>query len=87
MTKRVASVTIISYLVLGLSLIHYLGNRYADKMMEILKANPSPDLYANDHGFQYVAFWYTQGLGWLILLLITAFLLGKYLGSSSGSDT
>jgi hypothetical protein len=72
---------------MGFVVIHHLGNRYADRMMNILEVHPSPDLYANDHGFQYVAFWYTQGIGISLLLVISAFLLGKFLRWLGGKNT
>lgn len=37
-------------------------------MMEYLKANPEGDLYANNLGFQIVAFAFTKGLASIVLL-------------------
>lgn len=87
MTKKVASVLMFFYLCLGLLAIHCLGNRYADRIMEILKAVPSSDLYEKDYGFHYVTFWSDQGLSWLFLLFFTAFLLSRYLGRHSSHNT
>lgn len=87
MKKISVSAVVLSYLCSGVIVIHLLGNRYADRMMRVLEVDPSPDLYANNHGFQYVAFWYAQGLGWLIVLFITAFLFAKYLGRVGGNNT
>lgn len=86
MTKKVASVLIVCYLCMGLLAIHCLGDRYADRMLEILKSLPLRDLYERDYGFQYVSFWNDQGLAWLFLLFFTAFLLGKYLERHLGQN-
>ena len=49
--------------------------------MEYLKLNPEGDLYANNLGFQIVAFIFTKGLASVVLLgvvlLVEATLLGK----------
>ena len=38
-------------------------------IMEILKVNPSSDTYANNYGFQIVAFVFTKGIVSLVILL------------------
>lgn len=87
MTKKVASVLIVCYLCVGLLAIHCLGDRYADRMLEILKSLPLRDPYERDYGFQYVSFWKDQGLAWLLLLFFTALLLGKLLEKHFGHST
>lgn len=59
-----------STFLLGLVLLHALGYIYAENMMDVLSEKPSGDLYANDFGFQYLAFWITQGWIFLVLLII-----------------
>lgn len=42
---------------------------YVTSMMNYLKVNPSSDLYANNEGFQFMAFVLTRGFPALVLLL------------------
>ena len=63
----------ISILLIGL---HFFAVTYANKMVANLKVNPSPDLYANDYQFQYLAYWLSNGIFWLIgLVLIVSLVL------------
>jgi hypothetical protein len=87
MTRKTISPLVLCYLLTGFLAIHLLGERYADRMMHILEVAPSPDLYANDYGFQYAAFWYTQGVGWSLLLGFSALVFGKFLRWLGGSNT
>lgn len=79
MNKRTKKIINLSTLIVGVVVIHFLGKLYASRMMAELKVNPSPDLYANDFGFQYVAFWYIFGAGLLVVLLVGIFILNKLL--------
>ena len=79
MSKKTRHILVTGYLLLGIAGIHMLGEVYASKMMEILTENPSPDLYANDYGFQYVAFWFPWGVVLAFGLVSTAILLRKAL--------
>jgi len=81
MRKKSRIILIAVYIGLGFVGIHILGEVYATKMMDELVKNPSPDLYANNHGFQYVAFWFTRGIALLFALLLSAILIYKVLGN------
>lgn len=59
-----------AYIGIGFTAIHLRAVHYSDKMAGILEKQPSPDLYANNEGYQYMAYWYTYGLGWLVSLLL-----------------
>ena len=52
--------------------LHFFAVTYANKMVANLKVNPSPDLYANDYQFQYLAYWLSNGIFWLIGLVLIA---------------
>ncbi len=63
----------ISVLLIGL---HFFAVTHANRMVAKLKVNPSPDLYANDFQFQYLAYWLSNGIFWLIgLVLIVSLVL------------
>ncbi|WP_444944438.1 hypothetical protein ACJJIK_05365 [Microbulbifer sp. ZKSA006] len=87
MKKRSQLIVVVAYLGLGACFIHLLGEFYATKMMEVLTENPSPDLYANDHGFQYVAFWFPWGMALAFLLILSAVALHKNLGRTRAKNT
>ena len=81
MKKKTRRVLILLYLTLGIIGIHFLGEAYATRMMKILSDNPSPDLYANNHGFQYMIFWLSRGLALMLILIFSAVFLYKVWGS------
>jgi hypothetical protein len=74
LTKNILNVFV---LLIGGGSIHLAGKTYADRMMEELTVNPSPDLYANNNGFQYVAFWFVYGFALILLLLLGMLFLNK----------
>ena len=46
---------------------------YVTNMMNHLKINPSPDLYANNSGFQFIAFLLTRGFPAFVILVAILF--------------
>ena len=83
MSKVFRRTLVAIYFVLGCGGIHFLGEAYASGMMEVLTVNPSLDLYANNRGFQYAAFWFTWGIALSFVLLFSATLLYRVLSSKS----
>ncbi|MDM3872021.1 hypothetical protein QSV34_11750 [Porticoccus sp. W117] len=70
----------------GLVGVHLLADSHAKNMMEVLIAHPSPDLYANNYGFQYMAYWYMHGSMWLFILLVLSFLTYTLSGKAGKKD-
>ena len=74
----------ISILLIGL---HFFAVTYANKMVANLKVNPSPDLYANDYQFQYLAYWFSSDIFWLIGLVLILTLVLIVLDKTSDKNT
>lgn len=87
MRKKTRIILITVYIGLGLIGIHILGEVYATEMMDELVKNPTPDLYANNHGFQYVSFLFTRGIALVFVLLLSAILLNKVLGNGVAKNS
>lgn len=68
-------------IVLWLACVSIYAWIYVVSMMNYLTINPSPDLYANNAGFQFIAFVLTRGFPSLIvltaILIVEHFILKK----------
>lgn len=84
MRARYKAIAILLWFLMGSIAIHCAAVRYADRAMVRLALDPLPELYANDHNFQYLAYWFTYGLIWLGLLLVISPIVYHLLGKRRG---
>jgi hypothetical protein len=87
MNKATKNLLLFAYVIIGVIGIHLLGEEYASKMMEKLAKNPSQDLYANTHDFQYMVFWLPWGCAILFMLLLSTIALNKIINYFSAKNT